>query len=99
MDDSGEQELVDAGICMGEVTTSTYTVNGNVDPLTAEASIQHDLKMEYRGENHVDSHIKTDSKMTCDLDNFYLHDDINVTLNGEEFFKKQWKSTVSRRFL
>ncbi len=98
MDDDGCQQLVDADILLAEKTVSTYTVNGNVDPLTAKASIQHDLKIAFQ-EANVNADISTDSLMTCDLDNFYLTDSLTVKLNGEDFFSKTWKNKASRRFV
>jgi hypothetical protein len=83
---------------MGEMTENEYQITGLDDPVSVSANCKRNLRLDFNDSN-IQTQVKTDSKMTCDLDNFYLMDKMQVMLNGQEFFTKQRTNVVPRRFV
>ena len=83
-------------------TFQVYSVEGNDDPTTAKAEIQHKMEMQYFASNdklQQRINILTTNIMTADQTNFYLEEELNVSLNGEPFFSKNWDKVVPRNFV
>jgi hypothetical protein len=97
-DNLGLKHFIDSNVVMGEMTENEYQITGLDDPVSVSANCKRNLRLDFNDSN-IQTQVKTDSKMTCDLDNFYLMDKMQVMLNGQEFFTKQRTNVVPRRFV
>ena len=95
----GLRRIIDSDIEQDETTISEYKINGLQDPLSANINITHDLHLKFRSStNPIKCKIRTNSSMTCDLDNFHLDEHLKVEMNDEAFYENTYKSTVPRIF-
>ncbi len=92
--DEGERTILENGIEHGSKNKNTYIICQN-DPLSAQALCDWELKV---GRKDWQTTIKTQSKMTCDADNFYLLNSLWAYENEEEIFKKTWTKTIPRDY-
>lgn len=103
VDDSGTKYLVNADITMGERCVAEYTIRSEEDPTKVDANCKHNIQMEFNAgksnQKATKVDIFTDSNMTCDVDSFYMVDKLDILLDGQEFFTKQWKKTVPRQYV
>ena len=64
------------------------------DPLSALTHCKQQLAMQRKGQFSI--LIACDSKMWSDETNFYTHSMIEVTLDGQTFFQRDWDFSVKR---
>ena len=101
IDDEGCTYNADIDTTFGQKNVYKYTLGGQKDPLSATAQCKSDLELEFLVSDPTKrqkTKINTEQKMTCDSENFYLTETINITLNNEDFFRKSYQSTVKRNF-
>ena len=101
IDDEGCQYNADIDTTFGQKTVCKYTLCGKDDPLSATAECKSDLELEFLVSDPTKrqkTKIKTEQKMTCDSENFYLTESLKIILNDEDFFQKSYNSIVKRNF-
>ena len=101
IDDDGCNYNADIDLILGQKTVCKYTLGDEDDPLSAKAQCKSDLELEFLVSKPINQYktlIKTEQQMTCDWNNFYLTESIDIKLNGEDFFQKSYNSTIKRNF-
>ena len=92
--DGGEDVLED-GRRLYAAETLTMTAS-DADP--ARASLDADVV--YRWHEHAfETEIRARSTQTSDADAFHLRVELEVDLDGEPFFRRDWRETIERRLV
>ena len=102
IDNSGRQHLKYEDVIMDEDSNLVYSIEGNGGPLSARADIQHKLELQYFASDEsrrqkID--ILTLNVMTSTTQNFCLVEQIEIRLNGQQFFSKKYENTIPRNFV
>ena len=101
IDDEGSKYNADIDSIFGQKTVCKYYLGDEDDSLSAKAECKSELELEFLVTDPINDYktqIKTEQKMTADFENFYLTESINVKLNGEKFYQKEFCSTIKRYF-
>lgn len=92
--DEGSRKLQHNGIEHGSINKNVYTIKEN-DPLSAMAECSWELTV---GRDAWQTKVETYSKMTADLNNFYLTHQIKAYENDKEVASNVWENTIPRDF-
>ncbi|MEM7348334.1 MAG: CocE/NonD family hydrolase, partial [Chloroflexota bacterium] len=94
-DDEGRIKYKDTGLEIDAKGVEVYSILP-ADPLSARVEITHEEEVQ-RGEWKIS--IRTKSRMSCDLKNFYLENRLQVFESGVEVIDRQWEKQVRRNLL
>ncbi|WP_100639816.1 CocE/NonD family hydrolase [Marinobacter salexigens] len=92
--DEGLRMLDHNGITYGTKNHNIWRIQEN-DPLSAvtESNWEVDLS-----DADISIHVETQSRLSCDADNFYLVNSMQAYEEGKEVFRNTWEKTIPRRF-
>lgn len=91
----GGEDVLDDGRRLYAAETLTLTAH-DTDP--ARASLDADVV--YRWQDHAfTTEIRARSTQTSDADAFALSIDLEVDLDGEPFFRREWRESIPRRLV
>jgi hypothetical protein len=93
--DDGHVRRPDNGLEWEGLTTETLTIRED-DPLSAAQRLQ--CRLVYRRADWQ-VRLETDSRLTCDADNFYLAHTLAAYEGESEVFSKSWQTTIPRDHL
>lgn len=91
----GGEDLLDDGRRLYSAETLTLTAN-DADP--ARASLAADVVYRWR-EHAFETEIRARSLQTSDATAFDLGVELEVDLDGEPFFRRQWRESIPRRLV
>lgn len=92
--DEGLRRLDHNGIVYGTKNHNVWRIREN-DPLSAETESNWEVDL---SDADISVHIKTQSHMRCDADNFYLINSLQAYENDEEIYRNRWEKTIPRHF-
>nr|WP_298522348.1 CocE/NonD family hydrolase [uncultured Halomonas sp.] len=92
--DEGLRRLDHNGITYGTKNHNLWRVCEN-EPLSAvtESNWEVDLS-----DADISIHVDTQSRLSCDADNFYLVNSLQAYEEGKEIYRNTWEKTIPRRF-
>ena len=91
----GGEDLLDDGRRLYSAETLTLTAN-DADP--ARAGLAADVIYRWR-EHAFETEIRARSLQTSDATAFDLGVELEVDLDGEPFFRRQWRESIPRRLV
>jgi uncharacterized protein len=91
----GGEVILDDGRRLYSAETLTMTAH-DADP--ARASLDADVVYRWR-EHAFETEIRARSIQTSDVDAFHLWVHLEVDLDGEAFFRRDWRETIARRLV
>lgn len=92
--DEGLRRLDHNGIVYGTKNHNVWRIREN-DPLSAETESNWEVDL---SDADINIHVKTQSHMRCDAENFYLVNSLQAYENDEEFYRNRWEKTIPRHF-
>ncbi|MFL5724177.1 MAG: CocE/NonD family hydrolase, partial [Chloroflexota bacterium] len=91
----GGEDILDDGRRLYSAETLTMTAS-DADP--ARATMDADVV--YRWHDHsFETEIRAHSVQTSDAETFHLTIDLEVDVDGEEFFRRSWRESIPRRLV
>ncbi|MFL5677479.1 MAG: CocE/NonD family hydrolase [Chloroflexota bacterium] len=91
----GGEDILDDGRRLYSAETLTMTAS-DADPACATM----DADVVYRWHDHsFETEIRAHSVQTSDAETFHLTIDLEVDVDGEEFFRRSWRESIPRRLV
>lgn len=91
----GGEDLLDDGRRLYSAETLRLTAS-DADP--AHAKLSADVVYRWH-EQAFDTEIRARSRQTSDASNFHLRVELEVDLDGEPFFRREWQESIPRRLV
>jgi len=92
IDDTGEEEMPDHGLCTRHYHYECWSISTN-DPLSCRATSQYTSWMR-RGDWSVRT--ESESSFSCDSENFYVKATVTAYESDKQVNQRHWKKTIKR---